>query len=176
MKTSQKPEGKMEKTPKKVPLRPEKNTDTLLLLSLATLTLFTGVLLFSSDSVFFRRYFHFDSRLAGVFFTSTIPGFQQVITESDPDLVLEQRKLDLFLYFLVGIRHPTPQELFRVQLPVTTFYQQKKNLVPVSGAGVSRDRKSTRLNSSHVRISYAVFCLKKKKTVADTWMTSSPSA
>src|SRR3989442_11046059 len=29
---------------------------------------------------------------------------------------------------------------------------------------VVRDRKSTRLNSSHVRISYAVFCLKKKKT------------
>src|SRR5690554_7614349 len=28
----------------------------------------------------------------------------------------------------------------------------------------SRDRKSTRLNSSHVRISYAVFCLKKKTT------------
>src|SRR3989442_9621911 len=27
---------------------------------------------------------------------------------------------------------------------------------------VQRDRKSTRLNSSHVRISYAVFCLKKK--------------
>src|SRR3989442_4040684 len=27
-----------------------------------------------------------------------------------------------------------------------------------------RDRKSTRLNSSHVRISYAVFCLKKKRT------------
>src|SRR5690554_7191996 len=29
--------------------------------------------------------------------------------------------------------------------------------------GTSVDRKSTRLNSSHVRISYAVFCLKKKK-------------
>src|SRR5439155_23064468 len=29
-----------------------------------------------------------------------------------------------------------------------------------------RDRKSTRLNSSHVAISYAVFCLKKKKTQA----------
>src|SRR5438874_8947868 len=28
---------------------------------------------------------------------------------------------------------------------------------------ISRDRKSTRLNSSHVEISYAVFCLKKKK-------------
>src|SRR5690606_41671509 len=35
------------------------------------------------------------------------------------------------------------------------------------GAGhlpAARDRKSTRLNSSHVKISYAVFCLKKKKT------------
>src|SRR5439155_21818161 len=30
-------------------------------------------------------------------------------------------------------------------------------------ANVPRDRKSTRLNSSHVAISYAVFCLKKKK-------------
>src|SRR5690349_23763938 len=30
-------------------------------------------------------------------------------------------------------------------------------------ARVRRDRKSTRLNSSHVEISYAVFCLKKKK-------------
>src|SRR5690349_24390445 len=29
--------------------------------------------------------------------------------------------------------------------------------------GAARDRKSTRLNSSHVEISYAVFCLKKKK-------------
>src|SRR3984885_15613709 len=31
-------------------------------------------------------------------------------------------------------------------------------------AAPHRDRKSTRLNSSHVRISYAVFCLKKTKT------------
>src|SRR5436305_6427746 len=31
------------------------------------------------------------------------------------------------------------------------------------GSGARSDRKSTRLNSSHVRISYAVFCLKKKK-------------
>src|SRR5690606_2436023 len=31
-----------------------------------------------------------------------------------------------------------------------------------------RDRKSTRLNSSHVKISYAVFCLKKKTTAACT--------
>src|SRR5690606_40501384 len=31
------------------------------------------------------------------------------------------------------------------------------------GSTCPRDRKSTRLNSSHVKISYAVFCLKKKK-------------
>src|SRR2546430_4993759 len=31
--------------------------------------------------------------------------------------------------------------------------------------GLSRDRKSTRLNSSHSQISYAVFCLKKKNEV-----------
>src|SRR6266508_1599817 len=32
-------------------------------------------------------------------------------------------------------------------------------------AGLALDRKSTRLNSSHVAISYAVFCLKKKKNI-----------
>src|SRR2546430_4754540 len=31
----------------------------------------------------------------------------------------------------------------------------------------SQDRKSTRLNSSHSQISYAVFCLKKKKSMSD---------
>src|SRR3712207_7313905 len=36
------------------------------------------------------------------------------------------------------------------------------SLVPVSK---HRDRKSTRLNSSHANISYAVFCLKKKKII-----------
>src|SRR5690606_40323940 len=34
--------------------------------------------------------------------------------------------------------------------------------VRAGGRGGGRDRKSTRLNSSHVKISYAVFCLKKK--------------
>src|SRR5690349_22453639 len=33
-----------------------------------------------------------------------------------------------------------------------------------------RDRKSTRLNSSHVEISYAVFCLKKKKKTKKTYL------
>src|SRR5690349_24154484 len=39
-------------------------------------------------------------------------------------------------------------------------------------AEVLRDRKSTRLNSSHVEISYAVFCLKKKKIINQTHNTT----
>src|SRR3712207_7837710 len=35
---------------------------------------------------------------------------------------------------------------------------------PGRGRRLPRDRKSTRLNSSHANISYAVFCLKKKRT------------
>src|SRR3989442_6382513 len=40
-----------------------------------------------------------------------------------------------------------------------------------------KDRKSTRLNSSHVRISYAVFCLKKKKrnVISGAWRLSTCS-
>src|SRR2546427_8886790 len=39
---------------------------------------------------------------------------------------------------------------------------QRGDRAPIEGRG-QRDRKSTRLNSSHSQISYAVFCLKKKK-------------
>src|SRR2546426_4553334 len=39
----------------------------------------------------------------------------------------------------------------------------KENGRPGAGSTVGVDRKSTRLNSSHLVISYAVFCLKKKK-------------
>src|SRR5207253_3977547 len=47
-------------------------------------------------------------------------------------------------------------------------------LVIGCGAGITADRKSTRLNSSHVAISYAVFCLKKKKiTLSATLYRSS---
>src|SRR3712207_7951487 len=50
---------------------------------------------------------------------------------------------------LLGYAHDEPQVLLDEPLPGTL----------VSGL----DRKSTRLNSSHANISYAVFCLKKKK-------------
>src|SRR2546426_4757713 len=45
----------------------------------------------------------------------------------------------------------------------------------LSGNGSLKDRKSTRLNSSHLVISYAVFCLKKKQTVHMTPLGPAPS-
>src|SRR5690606_41335448 len=41
-------------------------------------------------------------------------------------------------------------------------------IVSATAQNAIKDRKSTRLNSSHVKISYAVFCLKKKKTTPKT--------
>src|SRR2546430_6966667 len=68
------------------------------------------------------------------------------------------------------IRRPPRSTLF----PYTTLFrslrQARRNLLPHAPPVVvarvwyrQRDRKSTRLNSSHSQISYAVFCLKKKK-------------
>src|SRR3989442_8764276 len=52
---------------------------------------------------------------------------------------------------------PTPREEIQWR-PTTRTVQRRRHT-----ATIGSDRKSTRLNSSHVRISYAVFCLKKKK-------------
>src|SRR5947199_9878789 len=47
---------------------------------------------------------------------------------------------------------------------VPIFHAGLKLSQPLNGNGLfTQDRKSTRLNSSHLGISYAVFCLKKKK-------------
>src|SRR5690606_41028492 len=48
---------------------------------------------------------------------------------------------------------------------ITTPFKYSGNpfIFLISRSGNRKDRKSTRLNSSHVKISYAVFCLKKKK-------------
>src|SRR5260221_9392468 len=56
--------------------------------------------------------------------------------------------------------------------------EEKERTDPQLARQIRRDRKSTRLNSSHTVISYAVFCLKKKKTTLRShrlrppWMTS----
>src|SRR5690554_7029871 len=53
----------------------------------------------------------------------------------------------------------------RVDNALLRQYIASRHQSGLSGRSLQRelDRKSTRLNSSHVRISYAVFCLKKKK-------------
>src|SRR5947209_14540291 len=58
-------------------------------------------------------------------------------------------------------------------LPISVKYLDREKgtfvLKPANKAyPVIRDRNSTRLNSSHANISYAVFCLKKKKKKTDT--------
>src|SRR5436305_13661141 len=85
-----------------------------------------------------------------------------------------------FLFFFLMIPRPPRSTLF----PYTTLFRSTVVDIPPASAAdgpvyhrpLARpasqdalaaadpaDRKSTRLNSSHVRISYAVFCLKKKK-------------
>src|SRR3712207_7176587 len=96
----------------------------------------------------------------------------------------------LFFFFFLMIRRPPRSTLF----PYTTLFRSgpERGVVeglavgqpprrvrgrrrrcpgapPVSGGErVDVDRKSTRLNSSHANISYAVFCLKKKKKKQNT--------
>src|SRR5207302_10843519 len=87
----------------------------------------------------------------------------------------------IFLFFFLIIRPPPRSTLF----PYTTLFRSDRGIfdrIEAAGDAVSigeipackrpacadrdrvpGDRKSTRLNSSHVKISYAVFCLKKKK-------------
>src|SRR5438045_9625989 len=84
-----------------------------------------------------------------------------------------------FLLFFLIIRRPPSSTLF----PYTTLFRSYSRIscATCAGAGggcfcatvragrrainsvATIDRKSTRLNSSHLGISYAVFCLKKKK-------------
>src|SRR5437868_12239181 len=103
-------------------------------------------------------------------------------------LTLSSHLSSLVPFFFFRSRPPPPSPLF----PYTTLFRSLRLLAVVLGEGpvhrVDRlivravddfgfhaadlDRKSTRLNSSHVSISYAVFCLKKKTTTVAT--TRSP--
>src|SRR5690554_7411257 len=61
----------------------------------------------------------------------------------------------------MAFRELVRQELMLAQL--RNGFQATAFATPREREQLALDRKSTRLNSSHVRISYAVFCLKKKK-------------
>src|SRR6201989_3678091 len=87
---------------------------------------------------------------------------------------MSRQLLVLHVCFFLMIRRPPRSTLF----PYTTLF--RSGLAPsIIGIGnvplfaqldERGDRKSTRLNSSHVEISYAVFCLKKKYKV--TWKSA----
>src|SRR3712207_6890184 len=72
---------------------------------------------------------------------------------------------DLLMQPLRGVRQ---QVAVLVHDPKAISIVRFTVAIPFAGArrlsGPRRDRKSTRLNSSHANISYAVFCLKKKQT------------
>src|SRR5256885_9124683 len=91
----------------------------------------------------------------------------------------------MYYFFFLMIRRPPRSTLF----PYTTLFRSACRSLPLIArlssynsrlniafwmamaavtAKAARDRKSTRLNSSHLVISYAVFCLKKKKTLHTT--------
>src|SRR5258707_9891755 len=88
-------------------------------------------------------------------------------------------------FFFLMIRRPPRSTLFpyttlfrSVEQPLIVFLGRRvdplvRHAVAVGvdcqgGLEVEKDRKSTRLNSSHANISYAVFCLKKKKSGMST--------
>src|SRR4051812_49922110 len=80
---------------------------------------------------------------------------------SNPGNYLERHLRDVIEY----IETRSPVELLAIGIghDVTRYYRRARLDV------LDQDRKSTRLNSSHMSISYAVFCLKKKITTADRY-------
>src|SRR5947199_7924139 len=67
----------------------------------------------------------------------------------------------------------SPSAAAGAELPLSALHIRDRDQAfagpPARNFGTGRqDRKSTRLNSSHLGISYAVFCLKKKKTSTET--------
>src|SRR2546430_5478351 len=97
------------------------------------------------------------------------------MSTSRRDLVCSRpMSVSVFFFFFLMIRRPPRSTLF----PYTTLFRSghevgaldrlghaslQARLPHLGAARGLQDRKSTRLNSSHSQISYAVFCLKKKK-------------
>src|SRR5689334_24079549 len=84
---------------------------------------------------------------------------------------------DILLVFFFFFNDPATTEIYTLSLHDALPISKPDSIFPMSAAhtilivdddpDIHRDRKSTRLNSSHSSISYAVFCLKKKKNAQD---------
>src|ERR1035437_10740929 len=86
----------------------------------------------------------------------------------------------LLLFFFLMIRQPPRSTLF----PYTTLFRSGKedenhgcrtDSADQHGRFHGPDRKSTRLNSSHANITYAVVCLKKKKETITSLIRGTPN-
>src|SRR5207244_7139678 len=109
--------------------------------------------------------------LQSLYFSHTSPSPHILIYASHYSMLISS--FSLFFFFLM-IRRPPRSTLF----PYTTLFRSSISSMGAHGQHPSgcvldrprlwptRDRKSTRLNSSHQIISYAVFCLKKKKKLS----------
>src|SRR5699024_12634316 len=83
-------------------------------------------------------------------------------TRRSSDLYQEIRQFAVGYFLIRVLIHFAP-----FQMPLLFLHR-----VPFDSSAGHLDRKSTRLNSSHVSISYAVFCLKKKKTsISRSWQS-----
>src|SRR2546427_9595127 len=86
------------------------------------------------------------------------------------------RAMSVAIFFLM-IRRPPRSTLFPYTTLFRSLFEPREHAHEIVHAGLpeflqrraaAQDRKSTRLNSSHSQISYAVFCLKKKERSAFT--------
>src|SRR2546430_7944157 len=101
-------------------------------------------------------------------------------------IIVCKRPTFFFFFFFLMIRRPPRSTLF----PYTTLFRSahggrravradtvrdgvRRGCGKGARARILGDRKSTRLNSSHSQISYAVFCLKKKKKQPITTVSAS---
>src|SRR5690606_29108589 len=95
--------------------------------------------------------------------------FVTLVQEIDDDVIAVARPMSKTHYFPVRpgvgykLRYVAPDSAYEIKGTVARVDLGEPGLVWLHREEVNRDRKSTRLNSSHVKISYAVFCLKKKK-------------
>src|SRR5437773_4809028 len=82
-------------------------------------------------------------------YTTLFRSLQTIIAQTARRIRLQPAEADIAVFLQANV--------FDVQRPTHT------KIAHALLTRVVRDRKSTRLNSSHITISYAVFCLKKKK-------------
>src|SRR2546430_12511574 len=88
--------------------------------------------------------------------------YLQSVKNSSPHTILNYRRdLEQFLAYLSPPGLPPPA-LTGVAHPMIREFVAHLHDHGLAKSSIARDRKSTRLNSSHSQISYAVFCLKKK--------------